>query len=176
MELVVRAALMYGVLFALIRATGKRELAEMSAFEMVLLIVIGDVVQQGITQEDNSITGAALTAGTLTLMVIATSYVAFRSKRLRGIIDGVAVVIVRDGVLDRVAMRAERLTEQDVVAEARSQGIDSIELIRLAVLESDGRFSFIANSPDTSSTNTSSTNTSGSTDEPLRPDQRKPLH
>jgi uncharacterized membrane protein YcaP (DUF421 family) len=145
MELVVRAAVMYVVLFALIRTTGKRELAEMSAFEMVLLIVIGDVVQQGITQDDQSITGAILAAGTLTLLVLTTSYLAFRSRIFRRLVDGVAVIVVRNGQMDHKTMYAERLTEEDVLSEAREQGIESLASIRLAVLETDGRFSFITN-------------------------------
>ena len=105
MELIVRAAVKYVVLWTLVRATGKRELAEMSSFEMVLLIVLGDVVQQAITQEDMSITGAVLAAGTLTLIVVATSYVAFRSKRFRSGVEGVPVIVISNGTLNQRAMR-----------------------------------------------------------------------
>ena len=110
MELVVRAAVMYVVLFGLVRMTGKRELAEMSAFEMVLLIVLGDVVQQAITQEDASITGAILTAGTLTLLVVLTSVGTYHFPKFRRLVDGCAVVVVRDGECLPTALRVERLT------------------------------------------------------------------
>ena len=149
MELIARAAVMYVVLWTLVRATGKRELAEMSSFEMVLLIVLGDVVQQAITQEDMSITGAVLAAGTLTLIVVATSYVAFRSKRFRSGVEGVPVIVISNGKLNQPAMRLERLTVEEIHSEARQHGIASIEQIRIGVLEADGRFSFITNEPET---------------------------
>lgn len=143
MELVVRAAVMYVVLFALVRMTGKRELAEMSSFEMVLLIVLGDVVQQAITQEDASITGALLTAGTLTLLVVLTGGAAYRWPKFRNAMEGVPIVIVRDGEVVHEAMRVERLTLDDVMSEARRHGIADLADVRICVLESDGRFSFV---------------------------------
>jgi uncharacterized membrane protein YcaP (DUF421 family) len=144
MELVVRAAVMYAVLFGLVRMTGKRELAEMSAFELVLLIVLGDVVQQAITQEDASITGAILTAGTLTLLVVLTSLGTYRFPRFRNLIDGCAVMVVRDGEYLPQAMRAERLTPEEVLAAARQHGFRDLSKVEIGILEADGRFSFIA--------------------------------
>lgn len=143
MELVVRAAVMYVVLFALVRMTGKRELAEMSSFEMVLLIVLGDVMQQAITQEDASMTGALLTAGTITLLVVLTGGVAYRWPRFRRAVEGVPIVVVRDGAVVPESMRVERLTVDDILSEARQHGVDDLAAVRLAVLEPDGRFSFL---------------------------------
>ena len=148
MELVVRAAVMYVVLFGLVRMTGKRELAEMSAFEMVLLIVLGDVVQQAITQEDASITGAILTAGTLTLLVVLTSVGTYHFPKFRRLIDGCAVVVVRDGECLPTALRVERLTREEVLAAARQHGFRDLSRIEIGILEADGRFSFIAHEGD----------------------------
>ena len=148
MELVVRAAVMYVVLFGLVRMTGKRELAEMSAFEMVLLIVLGDVVQQAITQEDASITGAILTAGTLTLLVVLTSVGTYHFPRFRRLVDGCAVVVVRDGECLQTALRVERLTREEVLAAARQHGFRDLSKIEIGILEADGRFSFIAHEGD----------------------------
>jgi uncharacterized membrane protein YcaP (DUF421 family) len=148
MELVVRAAVMYVVLFTLVRMTGKRELAEMSAFEMVLLIVLGDVVQQAITQEDSSITGAVLTAGTLTLLVVLTSVGTYHSSRFRRLVDGCAVVVVRDGECLQQALRVERLTREEVLAAARQHGFRDLSKVEIGILEADGRFSFLAERED----------------------------
>jgi uncharacterized membrane protein YcaP (DUF421 family) len=159
MELVVRAAVMYVVLFGLVRMTGKRELAEMSAFEMVLLIVLGDVVQQAITQEDASITGAILTAGTLTLLVVLTSVGTYHFPRFRRLVDGCPVVVVRDGECLPKALKVERLTYEEVLAAARQHGFRDLSKIDVGILEADGRFSFIAHDGDEPESN----------DEPDRP-------
>lgn len=143
MEIVLRSAAVFVFLFFLMRIIGKKELAEISAFELILLVVIGDLVQQGVTQEDMSVTGAVLATGTIALLVVAMSYAGFRWQRARTMVEGVPVVIVSDGRLVPGSMRVERLTEDDVVTEAREQGIGDIADVRLGVLESDGRFSFV---------------------------------
>ena len=143
MELVVRAAVMFVVLFVLVRVTGKRELAEMSAFEMVLLIVLGDVVQQAITQEDSSITGAVLTAGTLVFLVVVTGTIAHRFPRFGAVVDGTPVVLIRDGRFVESALALERLSIGDLMVELRERGIADVGQVDLGILEPDGRFSFL---------------------------------
>ncbi|HZD17176.1 MAG TPA: YetF domain-containing protein [Actinomycetota bacterium] len=143
MEIVIRAAAVFLFLWLLMRAMGKKELAELSAFELVLLVVIGDLVQQGVTQEDMSVTGAILAVGTIALLVLLSSYIGFRSDRARRVIDGVPVVVIRDGEVLGAVLRVERLTEDDVVGAARQQGIASPRDVVVGVLEPDGRFSFI---------------------------------
>ena len=97
MEIIVRATIVYGLLFFLFRGTRKRALAELSPFEMILLVTLGDIVQQGITQEDYSLTGAVLAAGTFAFWVTAMTWVSFRSPRARRAIEGVPLVIVENG-------------------------------------------------------------------------------
>lgn len=143
MEIVIRAAVVFAFLWLLIRVMGKKELAEMSAFELVLLVVIGDLVQQGVTQEDMSVTGAALAVGTIALLVLLSSYLGFRSERARGVIGGLPVLVVRDGEVLPDALEVERLTRDEVVSAAREQGIASLGDVVVGVLEPDGRFSFI---------------------------------
>lgn len=115
----------------------------MSSFEMVLLIVLGDVVQQGITQEDTSIGGAILAASTLTLLVISTGYLAFRFRSLRTFIDGRPTVLIHDGQVVKETLRIERLTTEELMAELRQHGIEDVGTVRLGALEADGRFSFL---------------------------------
>lgn len=138
-----RAAAVFLILLLLVRVMGKKELSELSAFELVLLVTIGDVVQQGVTQEDMSLTGATLAAGTLGLLVVALSYIQFRWTRIRPALQGLPVIVIQDGrVLDDVA-RLERLSLEEIKEAARQQGIGALDLIRYGVLEADGRFSFV---------------------------------
>jgi uncharacterized membrane protein YcaP (DUF421 family) len=143
MEIVLRSVAVFAFLWFVMRVIGKKELTQLSAFELVLLIVIGDLVQQGVTQEDMSVTGAVLATGTIALLVVAMSYAGFRWNRTVRVIEGMPVIVVSDGRMLTDAMRVERLTEEEVVGEARQQGISDIAEIRYGVLEPDGRFSFV---------------------------------
>jgi uncharacterized membrane protein YcaP (DUF421 family) len=143
MEIVLRSFAVFVFLFFLMRIIGKKELTQLSAFELVLLIVIGDLVQQGVTQEDMSVTGAVLATGTIALLVVGMSYVGFRWDRSTKVLEGRPVVVVADGRMLREAMRIERLTEDEVIGEAREQGIADLTHVRYGVLEPDGRFSFV---------------------------------
>ncbi len=143
MEIVLRAVVIYAFLWMLTRAIGKKELAEMSAFELVLIVTIGDLVQQGVTQEDMSVTGAMLAVGTIALLVVATSYVGFRWRGSKKVIEGVPIVVVDEGRLLDEPLVMERLTPEEVVSSAREQGIADLALIRYGVIEPDGTFSFV---------------------------------
>jgi uncharacterized membrane protein YcaP (DUF421 family) len=150
MELVVRTAVVYVVLWAVMRATGKRELAEMGPFELVLLIVVGDVIQQAVTQEDMSLTGAVIVLATMGLLVVAANAITRRSDRARHLIEGHPTTVVRDGTVDEDALRLERLPMADLLEAARSKGIDDLAKVRYAILEPNGQFSFITNDDSTS--------------------------
>jgi uncharacterized membrane protein YcaP (DUF421 family) len=143
MEIVIRSAIVFFFLWFVTRAMGKRELAQMSAFELVLLVVFGDLVQQGVTQEDTSVVGAFLAVGTIAFLTIAFSALSFRSKRAAQVIGGRPVIVVRDGRPLEDALRYERLSVDDVKDAAREQGIASIDDIAVGILEPSGKFSFI---------------------------------
>ena len=149
MELVLRTAVVYLLLWAVIRGTGKRELAELGPFDLVLLIVLGDVVQQAVTQEDMSITGGLIVVATMGLIVVAVGELTRRSKRARGIIEGHPTTVVSDGTVAEEAMHIERLPMADLLEAARSKGIDDLASVRYAILEPNGRFSFITNDAST---------------------------
>ena len=142
MEIVVRASIVFVFLFVLTRAMGKRELSETTPFELLMLVVIGDIIQQGVTQEDMSVTGAMLAAATIGLWVLGFSWLAFRSRRAQRVLDGEATVILEHGRPLGEALQVERLTLGDLLSEAREQGIEDLASVRLAVVEVDGRFSF----------------------------------
>src|SRR5437762_1008869 len=143
MDIVIRAAVIYIFVWLVLRGLGKRELGELTAFELVLLFVIGDLVQQSITQQDTSLTAAVLAISTIALLIVAQSYAVFRWKRTRPVLDGAPVVLVHDGRLIQAPLRRERMTEEDVAEAARAQGIADLADVRFAILENDGKLSFI---------------------------------
>lgn len=143
MEIVLRATVVFFLLFALTRGLKKRALAEMAPFEMILLVVLGDIVQQGVIQEDFSLTGSALAAGTFAFWVTAMTWSTWRSPRIRRIVDGVPIVVVQDGQPVEAALRLEQMPVDEIMEAARQQGIDDIEKIRLAVLEPSGKISIL---------------------------------
>ncbi len=147
MEIILRAAVIYLFVWLVVRAIGKRELAEMTAFELVLLVVMGDLIQQAVTQQDTSIVGGMLAVGTIGFLIIVTSYVSFRFKGTRDVIEGVAVVIVRDGKPLHDILRLERVSLDEVLSGARNQGIADLGEVHLGVLEPDGKLSFITHKP-----------------------------
>ena len=143
MEVVVRATIMFFFILLLTRAMAKKELSQLTALELILLITIGDLVQQGVTQEDQSITGTMLAASTIGLLIVILSFVGFRWPFARRTVRGIPVIVVRNGRPIDEMLRVERLTLEDVLEGAREQGIGDLRQVRLGVLEPDGKFSFI---------------------------------
>lgn len=143
MDVVLRAAIAFFFIFLLTRVVGRRELSSLQPFDLILLIVLGDLAQQGITQSDYSVTGIVIAGGTMALLTVAVSYASFRFPRLRPMLDGEPVVIVRDGQPVESSLRRERLTVAEVEAAARLQQIASLAEVRWAVLETSGSISFI---------------------------------
>ena len=143
MEIILRATAIYFFLWMLTRGLGKRELVEMTAFELLLLVVVGDLIQQGATQEDMSITGAMLAVGTIGVWILVFSYLGFRFKPARRLIEGVPIVVVRDGLPIDAALRLERVTLDELLESARNQGIANLRDVDVAILEPSGNFSFL---------------------------------
>jgi uncharacterized membrane protein YcaP (DUF421 family) len=148
MEIILRATAIYFFLWMLTRALGKRELAEMTAFELLLLVVVGDLIQQGVTQEDMSVTGAILAVGTIGVWILVFSWVGWRFPPARKLIEGVPVVVVRDGRPIEPALRLERVTLDELLESARNQGIANLRDVDLAILEPSGNFSFLQHKQD----------------------------
>ena len=143
MEIVIRATVVFWILWLLLRASGKRELAQMTPFELIVLMVLGDIIQQATTEEDMSVVGGALAATTIMLWAVGISYAAFRSKRVRGALEDRPSIVVAHGEIDEAMLKIERLTAEEVSEEARNAGIADIADIEWGLLEADGRFSFI---------------------------------
>ena len=137
---------MFAFVWFVIRAIGRKELSGMTSFDLILLIVMGDLIQQGVTQADTSVTAAMLAVGTMALLVVGTSYASFRWRRLGPITEGLAAIVVRDGEIQREVLKIERLTEDEIEEAAREQGIGDLRDVAVGILESDGQFSFIKRS------------------------------
>jgi uncharacterized membrane protein YcaP (DUF421 family) len=145
MDLVIRAAIGFLFVLFLTRVVGRRELSSLEPFDVILLVMIGDLVQQGITQNDFSVTGMLLVGGTIGILTVVVSYSSFKFPRLRPIIDGEPVIVLQDGEPIMRNLARNRITLEELAAAARQQqGIASLEDVRWAVLETSGNISFIA--------------------------------
>jgi uncharacterized membrane protein YcaP (DUF421 family) len=143
MDLVLRTVFVFILILLVTRAVGRRELSSMEPFDLILLVVIGDLVQQGVTQSDYSLTGATIVIATLAVLTVATAYASFRIRALRPVLEGSPIVLVADGeILDR-NLRRQRVTREELRAEARQQGIGSVADVRFAILETNGKISFL---------------------------------
>ena len=143
MDIVIRAAIAFLFILLLTRIVGRRELNSLEPFDLILLVTIGDLVQQGVTQNDFSVTGLILAAGTIGLLTVVFSYLPWRFQGLRPMLEGVPVILIQDGDVVEKNLKRNRLTHEEIAAQARSQQIASLDAVRWAVLETSGKISFI---------------------------------
>lgn len=142
MEIALRALVMFVFLWGVTRAVGRATLGELSTFELLLYVTLGDLIQQGVTQQDYSLTGAIIAISVFAVLTVALSWAQWRFPRMRSAINGSPVVVLRDGQMLVRAMREQRLSDVDLIAAARQQGIRDLAELDLAVLEADGKISF----------------------------------
>ena len=143
MDLVIRATVIFFAIWLLTRLVGRRELSTMQPFDLILLVVVGDLVGQSVMQSDFSITGALIVLSTIGLLTVALSYVSFRVPLLRPIITGEPLVLLEDGQPILRNLRRERITLEELAAVGRLNQVDDLSGVKLAVLETNGRISFI---------------------------------
>lgn len=151
MEIVVRAVVLFLFLWLVTRAVGRSTLGELSTFDLLLYVTMGDLIQQAVTQQDYSVTGGILAVGVFALLTLLLSWAQWRFPKLQGVINGKPIVVVRDGEMLEESTRQQRLSRTDLLAAARQQGIRSLADVDLAVLEADGRVSFFTRNDDPSS-------------------------
>ncbi|QNN47922.1 DUF421 domain-containing protein [Thermomonas brevis] len=145
---VLRATAVYVLVMLLVRVSGKRAVGQFTPFDLVLLILIGNAVQNGINGGDNSLTGAAIMAVTLIVLNYTVALLTSRSRRAERLLEGVPVVLARDGkVFDRV-LRRELVSSEDFAEALRSNQIEDIGEVRLALLETNGHITVIARNRD----------------------------
>ena len=143
MDIVIRASVMFAILFGLLRLMGKRELGQMTPFELVMLVVVGDLIQQGITHNDFSLTGATLAIATFAFWTVVLGWVVYLSPRAQRLIEGTPRVLVRNGALIEANLRRDRLTRSEIESEMRLAGIPHVAEVAWAILEPEGKISFV---------------------------------
>jgi uncharacterized membrane protein YcaP (DUF421 family) len=146
MDLVLRALVAFVFVLFLTRVVGRRELSSLQPFDLILLVMIGDLVQQGVTQNDFSLTGMILVGSTIAVLAVFVSWSSFRFPALRPVLDGEPVIVVQDGKPVEKNLRRNRLTVDEIRAAARQEQIATLDEVEWAVLETSGRISFIPKS------------------------------
>lgn len=144
MSIVLSAAAVFFLVWIVVRVVGKRELSEMAPFDFVILVVMGDLIAEAVIAEDTSVTGAVVAVATFGLLTVSMSWLSWRLPKYRGAFEGVPTLLIHNGTIVQEALRIERLNEADLLAEARENGIESLDSVKWAVLEQDGAFSFFS--------------------------------
>ena len=145
-EFISRAVIVYVFLLIILRVTGKRQIGQLAPFDMVLLLVLSNAVQNAMNGGDNSVLAGIISATTLIALNYGVGYLTYRSKRFEGIIEGRPQVLVHNGKIYEDVMRREQLTHHELENALRAAGCASIEHVRFAVLENDGQISVQAKS------------------------------
>jgi uncharacterized membrane protein YcaP (DUF421 family) len=125
------------------RVIGRRELSSLQPFDLILLIVLGDAVQQSLTQDDYSLTGGLLVVGTFAVLQVFVSWLGYRFPKARPILEGDPIIVIQDGEPIERNMKRERLTLGELAEAARQEGIEHLADVKWAVLETTGKLSFI---------------------------------
>ena len=137
-ELMLRSAIVYAFIFALLRMLGKKHVGEMAPFDLVILLILSEAVQNALVADEKSVTGGLIVAGTLFGISQLIGYVTWKSKRAERFLDGAPRVLVRHGSVDRAAMAREQITHAELLEALRQEGCTSLTKVRYAVLENDG--------------------------------------
>ena len=151
MDIALRATVIFVALYLLVRLMGKRELGQMTPFELIVLVVIGDLIQQGVTQNDFSLTGAIIAVSTIAFLALLMSWASYLWPWAERVLEGEPRVIVRDGELVSGNLRRNRLTLGEIESEMRLAGIGHLSDVAWAILEPRGKISFIQKAPDAAS-------------------------
>ncbi len=146
MDIVLRATIAFFFVLFVTRVVGRRELSSLQPFDLILLVMIGDLVQQGVTQNDFSVVGIVLAGGTIAVLTVIVSYGSFKVPALRPVLDGEPVVVVEDGKPIPRNLARNRITLEELLAAARQEQIATLDDVQWAVLETSGRISFIPRS------------------------------
>lgn len=143
MDIVIRATVIFFALYLIVRLLGKRELAQLTPFELIVLVVTGDLIQQGVTHNDFSLTGSILAVATFAFWASVLSWITYLSRRAERVLDGEPRVIVRSGRILRENLHHDRLTEAEIQSEMRLAGIAHVSEVAWGILEPKGKISFI---------------------------------
>lgn len=143
MDIVLRASAIFILLYVLLRLYGKRQLGQMTPFEFVALVVVGDFIQQAITHNDFSITAGMLAVATFGFWSLVLGWLSYRSDTMRRLLEGQPRILIQDGkLLDKILER-DKITEAELLSEMRLAGIARIDEVQWGILEPSGKISFL---------------------------------
>lgn len=142
-EFIFRGAVIYTFVFVLFRLTGKRQVGQLSPFDLVLLLLIGNAVQNSMNAGDNSITGGLILAGTLVALNVGIDRLTFRSKKVQQFIEGSPKILVHNGKINLEMLNHEKVTMRDLDLALRQEGVMDTSSVRFAILENNGQISVI---------------------------------
>ena len=142
-EYLLRAVVVYVVLLAMIRISGKRTMGQFTPFDVLLIVLLGNAVQNALLGSDQSLIGGLLLAGVLIALNWSTGFLASRSRRAEKIIEGVPVVLAKDGKVFEDVLRRELVSFNDFQEALRQSGEIALHDVRWAILETDGRISVV---------------------------------
>ncbi len=142
-ELVVRSVVVYAFLLVLLRLTSRRQIGQYAPFDLVLLLVLSNAVQNAMNGGDNSLAGGLISAATLLMCHACLGWLADRSLRVSRCIDGEPIVLIDAGVLDKAAMHAQSLSIDDVKAALRAGGCLHVQEVRRATIETNGQITVV---------------------------------
>jgi uncharacterized membrane protein YcaP (DUF421 family) len=145
-ELVVRAIVVYAFLLGLLRITGKRQIGQLAPFDLVLLLVLSNAVQNSINAGDNSLVGGLVSAATLVVLNYGVSYATFKSKRLEALVEGRPHIVIHHGQVFEDVMQRAKLTHHELSAALRRAGCSCAAEVQTAILENNGSISVVPRS------------------------------
>ena len=142
-EFVLRAAIVYFFLLISLRLSGKRQIGEFSPFDLVLLLILSNAVQNSMNGGDNSVLAGLILSGSLILMNHLMGYLTFRSKKVESLVEGTPKVLIHNGKINEGVRISERMTDREIEEVLRNQGILKISDVRYAIIEINGKISVI---------------------------------
>lgn len=141
LDIVVRTATVYLVLLVLLRITGKRQVGQLTPFDLLLLLLLANAVQNAMTGPDTSVPGGLIAAGTLFVVNMVVAWVTRRSRGAANLVEGTATLLIRHGELLKQNLEREGITQEDLLRALREHGVEQVNLVRSAILEVDGTIS-----------------------------------
>lgn len=146
-EFILRAVVVYVVLLGMIRVSGKRTMGQFTAFDMLLIVLLGNAVQNALLGKDTSMTGGLLLAATLIVLNWSVGLLTSRSRKMERLLEGVPVVLAHNGNVYRDVLRRELVSRYDFSKAMREAGCNDVDRIHLALLETDGRITILLREP-----------------------------
>jgi uncharacterized membrane protein YcaP (DUF421 family) len=142
-ERAVRAIIVYVFLLVLFRIFGRRELGQLTGFDIIVLLTVSNILQNAMIGSDNSVIGGIVGAAVLLAANLTLALIVFRSRRAERLVEGTPKILIHDGQLQSAQIRTELLTEQDLLSAVHREGLDSFSEVRLAIAEPNGMISII---------------------------------